>query len=81
MSDTENDDPQLPQEGIKFRCLSTKRDFYVKDPPMIATQTKYGLRYKYEAKSPYRTHSVRTGAELGSMFCTVPREHLRRLGK
>ena len=66
--------------GVKFRCLSTKRDFYIEDPPMIRTETKAGPRYKYMSKSPYATHSVRTGNELGPMYSTVPKQHLRDRG-
>ena len=66
--------------GVKFRCLSTRRDLFVENPPMISHDTKHGVRHKYVADSPYATHSRRTGAVLKPMYCTVPKAHLRDMG-
>ena len=66
--------------GVKFRCLSTRKDFFVEQPAMISHQTKHGVRHKYVADSPYATHSRRTGNQLKPMYCTVPKAHLRALG-
>ena len=70
------------ENKVKFRCLSSKKDFYIdKDTcPMVKTATRYGDRWKYVSESPYATHSVRTGNKLGPMYCTVPKQDLRDRG-
>jgi hypothetical protein len=58
---------------VEFHCLSTKQKFRTDNPQIV--KTTHG-RYFYVAASPFRTHSVKTGKELGKMYRAVPKHHL-----